>query len=90
MAFSKQVALKVIHRHLMADASFVQMFGDEARIAAALHHPNIVQTFDLVQTPDHVAIAMEYAPGIAASALSPTAAEPIGISITPELVATPA
>ena len=86
-AFSKQVALKVIHRHLRADASFTRMFMDEARIAARLHHPNIVQTFDLVQDEDFLAIAMEYAPGFPASSLLPESARPLGIEVQPELVA---
>lgn len=86
-AFSKQVALKVIHRHLMADESFTRMFVDEARIAARLHHPNIVQTFDLVQNADYLAIAMEYAPGFSASALLPDGPRRLELRVEPELVA---
>ncbi|MBI2897754.1 MAG: protein kinase [Deltaproteobacteria bacterium] len=67
--FHKHVALKVIHPHLRRDPTFVRMFGDEALIAARLHHPNIVQTFDLVESNGHLAIAMEYAPGLPVSAL---------------------
>lgn len=85
--FRKQVALKVIHRHLMNDRSFVQMFADEAQIAARLHHPNIVQTFDLVQTRYHLAIAMEYAPGLPAAALLPGERQALGIEVSSELVA---
>lgn len=85
--FSKQVALKVIHRHLMADASFTRMFMDEARIAARLHHPNIVQTFDLVHNTDYLAIAMEYAPGFPASSLLPDSARRLDLHVEPELVA---
>ncbi|MBI2896779.1 MAG: serine/threonine protein kinase [Deltaproteobacteria bacterium] len=85
--FRKQVALKVIHRHLMRDRSFVQMFADEAQIAARLHHPNIVQTFDLVQTNEHLAIAMEYVPGLPASVLLPEDKLALGLHVSPELIA---
>lgn len=86
-AFSKQVALKVIHRHLMADESFVKMFVDEAQIAARLHHPNIVQTFDLVHTDDFLAMAMEYAPGLSSASLMPGSSRPLELPVSAELVA---
>ena len=36
------VALKVLHPQLTIDAKFIQRFYQEARMAAGLHHPNIV------------------------------------------------
>ncbi len=43
---SKPVALKLIHRHLAPEQQFLQLFLEEVRIAMALTHRNIVQTFD--------------------------------------------
>src|SRR6202789_803969 len=43
--FEKYVVVKCLHDHLADDAEFVQMFLDEARLAAQLDHSNIVQTF---------------------------------------------
>ena len=44
--FSKRVALKRILPQFSSDPDFVWMFIDEARLAALLEHPNIVQVFD--------------------------------------------
>ena len=45
--FEKLVVLKRILPHLSADQRFIRMFLAEARLAAILDHPNIVQVFDL-------------------------------------------
>lgn len=45
--FEKIVAVKVIHPHLASEAEFVGMFLDEARIAARIHHPHVVEILDL-------------------------------------------
>ncbi len=45
--FEKAVVIKKIADSIAEDAQFVQMFLDEARIAAQLNHPNIVQIYDL-------------------------------------------
>ncbi|MEM7676474.1 MAG: serine/threonine-protein kinase, partial [Myxococcota bacterium] len=61
--FEKVVAIKRILSHLAHDQDFVQMFQDEARIVAKLHHPNIVQIYDLGKADGTYFIAMEYIPG---------------------------
>jgi serine/threonine protein kinase len=43
--------------------AFVQMFCDEARISALLHHPNIVQIYDFGQIEGAYFMAMEYLDG---------------------------
>jgi serine/threonine-protein kinase len=60
--FHKWFAIKRIHPHLAKDKRFVDMFLDEARIAAAIHHPNVAQVFDLGAGDEHY-IAMEYLHG---------------------------
>src|SRR5688572_24729111 len=50
--FEKLVALKVIHPHLVSEPEFVEMFLDEARIAARIHHPNVVEILDLGRDGD--------------------------------------
>jgi serine/threonine-protein kinase len=61
--FEKVVVLKRILGHLATDEEFVSMFLDEARIAAKLSHPNIVQIYDLGKADDTYYIAMEYVSG---------------------------
>lgn len=61
--FEKVVVIKRILRNLAEDDEFVSMFLDEARIAAKLSHPNIVQIYDLGKADDTHYIAMEYVSG---------------------------
>jgi serine/threonine-protein kinase len=60
----RDVALKILRERYAHDEPFVERFKREARSAAALNHPNIVQVYDQGHTEDgdHY-IAMEYVPG---------------------------
>lgn len=58
------VALKIIHPHLASDESFREKFIREARIAAKLSHPNLVNVFDQGQDGQLAFMAMEYVSGI--------------------------
>ena len=61
--FEKQVVVKRILPQLAEDDEFYQMFLDEARIAATLQHPNVVQIFDVQEAGGEHFIAMEYLDG---------------------------
>jgi serine/threonine protein kinase len=61
--FQKWVAIKRIHPHLIEDESFIQMFLDEARVAARISHPNVATVFELGKHEDTYWIAMEYLHG---------------------------
>jgi len=61
--FEKVVVIKQILGHLAEDDEFVTMFIDEARIAAKLSHPNIVQIYDLGKSEGTHYIVMEYVSG---------------------------
>jgi serine/threonine-protein kinase len=61
--FSKLVALKELKPDLVQDSDFLTMFLDEARLAARLNHPNIVQTNDITEFHGRHFIAMEYLEG---------------------------
>ncbi|WP_395821676.1 protein kinase [Archangium minus] len=56
--------IKRILPYLTEEPEFVQMFLDEARIAAQLHHPNIVQVFELGRIHESIFIAMEFVEGV--------------------------
>lgn len=61
--FEKIIALKKILSGYGEDQKYIEMFVDEAKIAAQLTHPNIVQIYDLGRKDDYYFIAMEYVEG---------------------------
>ena len=58
--FEKTIVIKRIRPHLSKQSSFVKMFLNEAKLAAQLNHPNIVQIYDLGKISESYFIAMEY------------------------------
>ncbi len=61
--WKKNVALKVIRPHLSEIPRFRDLFTREARIAASLSHPNLVQVFDFGRTGRSFFLAMEFIEG---------------------------
>lgn len=61
--FERNVVIKRMLSSLSGIPEFVEMFRDEARLAAKLSHPNIVQIQDLGFTDGCYYICMEYLPG---------------------------
>jgi serine/threonine-protein kinase len=64
LRLERKVAVKVMHPHLSDDAKFRERFIQEARSAARLAHPNVVNVFDQGQDRDMAYLVMEYLPGI--------------------------
>ena len=58
--FEKTIVIKRIRPHLSKQSNFVKMFLNEAKLAAQLNHPNIVQIYDLGKIGESYFIAMEY------------------------------
>jgi serine/threonine protein kinase len=71
--FEKLLALKLVHPHLSADPSFIQMLVDEAKILVLLTHANVAQVFDLGNIDGTYYIAMEYVEGLDVHALQQAA-----------------
>jgi len=61
--FEKLVVIKRILPQLAANASFVTMFVNEARLAATLQHPNVAQVYDIGNDDGDYFFAMEYVHG---------------------------
>ena len=59
----KLVVLKSVRPELVADSNTRDMFVAEARLAASLSHPNIVQTFEVVLSKGRPILVMEYLDG---------------------------
>jgi serine/threonine protein kinase len=60
----RQVAVKVIYPHLAENPSFRERFIKEAKVAAKLSHPNLVNVFDQGTDGNITFLVMEYVPGI--------------------------
>ncbi len=63
MGFEKTLVVKRILPELAAEPDFVKMFLSEAKLAARLTHPNIVQIFDFGESEGTYFLAMEYIDG---------------------------
>ena len=61
--FRRKVAIKRILPHLAGNQNFIRMFTREARVAALLQHPNVVQIFDYGNIENAYFIAMEFIDG---------------------------
>jgi hypothetical protein len=63
LTLERLVALKTLAPQFGSDTGFVQRFLKEARAAARLNHPNIVQIYDFGQVDQTYYLAMEYVDG---------------------------
>ncbi len=61
--FERHVVLKRIRAEHAKDQRFIDMFLDEARLAANLHHQNVVQVHDIGESAGEYFFAMEYLHG---------------------------
>jgi eukaryotic-like serine/threonine-protein kinase len=58
------VAIKYLHRKLLADPQWVESFRAEAQVLAALDDPNIVRLYEYAESPSGAAIVMELVDGV--------------------------
>jgi serine/threonine-protein kinase len=79
--FEKFVAIKRIHAHLAENPEFSRMFVDEARLAARISHPNVVQVLELGAVNGAYFICMEYVDGESLVALLRRTRVPIDIGV---------
>jgi eukaryotic-like serine/threonine-protein kinase len=61
--FQRFVAIKRLHPHLAGEKEFVEMFLDEARLAAGIHHSNVVSILEVGASPTGYYLVMEYVEG---------------------------
>ncbi len=84
--FQRFVAIKRLHPHLAKEDEFVQMFLDEARLAAGIHHPNVVPILEVGANERGYYLVMEYIEGdtlarLLARAASGSAQLPLAIAL---------
>lgn len=63
LTLERPVAVKLLHSHIEEDPTLLERFHREAKVVAALRHPNIVQVFDFDTADGHPYIVMEYLKG---------------------------
>jgi serine/threonine protein kinase len=63
ITLARQVAVKVLHSYIEEEPMLLERFQREARVVAALRHPNVVQVFDFDTIDGHPYIVMEYLKG---------------------------
>ncbi|MBI3184521.1 MAG: serine/threonine protein kinase [Myxococcales bacterium] len=88
--FQKLLVVKMMLAHHSRDEGFVQMFLDEARLAARLNHPNICHIFDLGDVAGTYYLAMEYVPGVDLRSLPKDCGEkgrPLPLPLTCRIIA---
>ncbi len=76
--FERIVVVKRVHRHLLGNREFYDMFRDEARVASMVHHPNVVPVIDVVEVtnPDReLFLVMDYVESSSLSTLRKAAHE---------------
>jgi serine/threonine protein kinase len=73
--FQRLYAIKRLHEHLARHAEFIEMFLDEARLAARIHHPNVVPILEIGTTDAGYYLVMEYVEGDTAGHLFYSAAQ---------------
>jgi serine/threonine-protein kinase len=67
--FRKLLVVKELRQDLTRQKGFIHLFMDEAKLAARLSHPNVVQTFEAFRDEDRYLLAMEYLDGQPLNAL---------------------
>jgi tRNA A-37 threonylcarbamoyl transferase component Bud32 len=65
VSLSKQVCIKVLHKHLLRDATIIKRFHREARAASRLKHPNCINVIDFGQAENGILyLAMDFVEGV--------------------------
>ena len=84
--FQRLVAIKRLHPHLAREPEFVEMFLDEARLAARIHHPNVVPIQEVGESDLGYYLVMDYIEGdtlarVLAKAAKANGRVPYGVTI---------
>ncbi len=85
--FEKLVAIKIIHPSLAAQREFTEMFLDEARLAALVHHPNVAQILEVGTEDDILFTIGEFVKGVQLGELARRVHRATGERIQPFLIA---
>jgi len=90
VGFARLVVIKRILPHLAEEPEFVRMFMEEARLAALINHPNVVQIHDVGQWEGSYFIAMEHINGLSLGVIARRVRDhkqPLPFGVAGEIVA---
>lgn len=73
--FERIVVLKRVHRHLLGNREFTDMFRDEGRVASMIRHANVVAVNDVVESDNELFLVMDYVEGSTLATVRKTANE---------------
>lgn len=79
--FVKLIVLKTLHPHLLDDQDSQRRLLEEARIAACLAHPNVVQVYEVIQHRGTPTIVMEYLEGQSLWTIQKECSEPLPLTL---------
>jgi serine/threonine-protein kinase len=87
--FSRIVAVKRMREPSFGDDDRARMAVDEARLAARVHHPNVVAVVDVIVEAGEILLVMEYVHGASLSSLLQAASEgaPVPAKVAAAIVA---
>ncbi len=87
--FSRLVAIKRAHAHLVDDDTFRHLMIGEARLASRIHHPNVVSVLDVDEPRDELLLVMDYVEGASLSQLltaTQSSGKPLPLDVTLRIV----
>ena len=58
-----QVAVKVLEKSRIKDKKDVERISREIKILKQLHHPNVVQIYEIIETENDLYLVMEFVQG---------------------------
>ncbi len=67
--FERLVVIKRVHPHLLARPETYDLILDEARVASAIRHPNVVPVLDVIEVAGELLLVQEYVESVALSTL---------------------
>ena len=88
--FERLVVIKRVHRHLLKDREFHDMFVDEARVASLIRHPNVVPVIDVVEDKGELFLVLDYVESMSMHALvkeAQLAGEPLPVPVIVRILA---
>ena len=59
----EKVAIKILEKERITDVSDVERVAREIHILKKIRHPNIIQLYEIIETPRQLYLIMEYASG---------------------------